>query len=137
MDGEDRARIEKILRDRRLAHEALLASGSRTYRGFLDMEAAAYGEGSLDRRTKELIALGISIVGNCESCMEWHLHQARKAGATREQVLEAVDVALEMGGLAMEQQMQGNCHITLPKVQAPACPLAPNQQPSLQLAPCP
>lgn len=98
MDGEDRARIEKIIRDRRLANEALLASGSRTYKAFLDMEAAAFREGCLEKRTKELIALGISIAVNCESCMEWHLGQARKAGATREQILEAVDVALEMGG---------------------------------------
>jgi AhpD family alkylhydroperoxidase len=98
MEAEDSARIEKIVRDRRLAHEALLASGSRTYKAFLDMEAAAFAEGRLERRNKELIALGISIAINCESCMEWHLRQAQKAGVTREQVLEAIDVAVEMGG---------------------------------------
>jgi len=98
MDGEDKAHIEKIIRDRRVANEAMLASGSKTYQAFLDMEAAAYGEGRLERRNKELIALGISIVINCESCMQWHLQQARKAGASREQVLEAIDVAVEMGG---------------------------------------
>jgi len=98
MDGEDRAHIEKITRDRKLAHETLRDSGSRTYKAFLAMEAAAYGEGKLERRYKELIALGISILINCESCMEWHVAQAWKAGASREQILEAIDVAVEMGG---------------------------------------
>lgn len=98
MDADDVARIQKIIRDRRLAHEAMLASGSRTYKGFVDMEAAAFSEGELERKNKELVALGISIAVNCESCMEWHVHQALKAGATKQQVLETIDVAVEMGG---------------------------------------
>jgi AhpD family alkylhydroperoxidase len=98
METQDSTYIEKIIRDRRLAHEALLASGSRTYKAFLEMEAAAFADGRLEKRNKELIALGISIAVNCESCMEWHLRQAQKAGATREQILEAVDVAVEMAG---------------------------------------
>jgi AhpD family alkylhydroperoxidase len=62
------------------------------------MERAAFSEGALAKKDKELIAVGISVVGNCESCMQWHIEQAAKAGATFEQVLEAVEVAIEMGG---------------------------------------
>lgn len=98
MEAEDRARIQKIIRDRRLAHEALRTAGSPTYRAFLDMEEAAFRDGRLDKRSKELVAFGISVVIDCESCMQWHLSQAQKAGASREQVLEALEVALEMGG---------------------------------------
>jgi AhpD family alkylhydroperoxidase len=41
--------------------------------------------------------LSIGVVTNCESCMQWHIEQAAKAGATIREVLEAVEVAIEMG----------------------------------------
>jgi AhpD family alkylhydroperoxidase len=44
------------------------------------------------------VAVGISVVTDCESCMQWHIQQAAKAGATRAEVLEAVEVGMEMGG---------------------------------------
>jgi len=47
---------------------------------------------------KELIAVGISVVMDCESCMQWHIEQAIKAGANQQEVLEAIEVGMEMGG---------------------------------------
>jgi AhpD family alkylhydroperoxidase len=55
-------------------------------------------DGALKKREKELIAIGISVRINCESCMQWHIEQAAAAGATYEEVLEAVEVGIEMGG---------------------------------------
>jgi AhpD family alkylhydroperoxidase len=98
MDQQDREKIEKIIADRKQAHSRLLQGGSSVYKAFLEMEKAAYTAGSLGKVEKELIALGISLAINCESCMEWHIHQALLAGATREQVLEAIDVGIEFGG---------------------------------------
>ncbi len=98
MDSADIDRIRKINEDRKAAHETLLAEGSGAYRAFLEMEKAAYAEGALDRRGKELIAVGISVVIDCESCMEWHIRQALECGATRGQILEAIGVGIEMGG---------------------------------------
>ena len=62
------------------------------------MENAAYADGALPGKTKELIAVGISVRIDCESCMQWHIEQAAQAGATYEEVLEAVEVGIEMGG---------------------------------------
>ena len=45
-----------------------------------------------------MIALGISIVINCESCIEWHIKKALKSGASDRQILEAIEVGIEMGG---------------------------------------
>jgi len=90
--------IEDICRKRKRAHQKLLAMDSKVYRAFLDMEAAAYGDGALAKKHKELIAVGISVVMDCESCMQWHIDQAARAGATRQEVLEAVEVGIEMGG---------------------------------------
>jgi AhpD family alkylhydroperoxidase len=89
----------KEISDRRdAAHEKLLALNSRVYRAFLEMEKAAFSDGALPGKTKELIALGISVVVDCESCMQWHIEQAAKAGASMKEVLEAVEVGIEMGG---------------------------------------
>jgi len=81
-----------------VAHEKLLALKSRVYQAFLELEKAAFSDGALPGKIKELIVLGISVVVNCESCMQWHIDQAAKAGASMEEVLEAVEVGIEMGG---------------------------------------
>ena len=91
-------KLEQISQQRKQAHKRLLELGSKVYEAFLDMERAAFADGALTKRDKELIAVGISVVRDCESCMEWHIRQAAAAGATMRQVLEAVEVAMEMGG---------------------------------------
>lgn len=98
MDEQDREKIKKIIRDREHAHEYLKAKKSRTYEAFLEMEKAAYSSGALEKKCKEMIAIGISIVVNCESCLQWHIREALSAGATEEQVLEVIEVGMEMGG---------------------------------------
>ncbi|RJP19826.1 MAG: carboxymuconolactone decarboxylase family protein [Candidatus Abyssobacteria bacterium SURF_5] len=98
MDEKDREKLERIIDDRKKAHQYLVSKGSRVYRTFLDLEKEAFSSGNLEKKYKELVALGISIVINCESCIEWHTAQALKAGASEEQVLEAIEVGIEMGG---------------------------------------
>ncbi len=97
MDAADKEKIEKIIRDRKTAHSELNQNSS-VYRAFLGLEEKAFAEGALTKRDKELIAVGISVVTNCESCMEWHIHQALQRGATEQQVIEAIEVGIEMGG---------------------------------------
>ncbi len=91
-------KLESISKRRADAHAELLRLESRVYRAFLDMERTTYSDGELTRQVKELIAVGISLVINCESCMQWHIEQAASAGASKRQVLEAVEVGIEMGG---------------------------------------
>ena len=83
---------------RKEAHTRLLASKSRVYQAFLEMERAAYSDGALSKKQKELIAIGISVATDCESCMQWHIEQAASAGASESEVLEAVEVGMEMAG---------------------------------------
>jgi len=97
MDTIDREKIEKIIRDRKQAHN-FYNDNSPVYRTFTQMEKAAFAEGELSKGQKELIAIGISIVINCESCLEWHIKQALDAGVAREQIIEAIGVGIEMGG---------------------------------------
>ena len=91
-------KLEEITRNRKKAHATLLALKSKVYEAFLRVEEAAFADGALPKKAKELIAVGISVRINCESCMQWHIEQAAMAGATMREVLEAVEVAIEMGG---------------------------------------
>ena len=91
-------RLKEISEHREKAHKKLLSLKSKVYEAFLEMEKAAYCDGALPKKTKELIAVGISVVIDCESCMQWHIEQAAKAGASKKEVLEAVEVGIEMGG---------------------------------------
>lgn len=91
-------KLEELSRKRKLAHTELIKRKSKVYDAFLKMEEAAYCDGALLKKTKELIAVGISVVTNCESCMQWHIEQAFQSGATQEEILEAVEVGIEMGG---------------------------------------
>ena len=91
-------KIEEIRNIRKEAHNKLIKLNSKTYKAFLEMEKVTFSEGELSKKIKELIAVGISIVINCESCMEWHIDQAVKSGANEKEVLEAVEVGIEMGG---------------------------------------
>lgn len=91
-------RLEELTAKRKRAHAQLVASGSKVYAGFLAMEKAAYSDGALPKKQKELIAVGISVVKDCESCMQWHVEQAAGCGASYEEILEAIEVGIEMGG---------------------------------------
>ncbi len=97
MNESDRQKIEKIIADRKEAH-GFYTGVSPVYRAFTKMEAAAYADGALAKAGKELIAIGIALVINCESCLEWHIKQALDAGAEKEQVIEAIGVGIEMCG---------------------------------------
>ena len=91
-------KIDDLIRKRKAAHKRLLNLESTVYARFLDMEKATFSDGELSRKQKELIAVGISVVIDCESCMQWHIDQAARAGATEREVLEALEVGMEMGG---------------------------------------
>jgi AhpD family alkylhydroperoxidase len=90
--------LAEIQQPRKAADRLLLEMDSRVYKAFVDMECAAFADGELTAVAKELIAVGISVVIDRESCMQRHVEQAAGRGATRQQVLEAVEVGIETGG---------------------------------------
>ena len=55
-------------------------------------------DGSLDLKTKEMIALALGMSSGCEWCISLHVKKALEAGATKEQILEAGAVAVLMAG---------------------------------------
>ena len=66
-------------------------------KGFREMAAAAHEGGALDAKTKELLAVAISVAVRCDPCITYHVEGARKHGATREEIAETLGLAIYMG----------------------------------------
>ena len=77
---------------------ALFKGARETMQAFRQLVAEVSKEGALDKKTKELIALAIAIAIRCDGCISFHTRAIIKHGATREEVLEVIGVAIEMGG---------------------------------------
>jgi AhpD family alkylhydroperoxidase len=97
MENSDKEKIETIIGTRKKAHSWYLKR-SEVYKSFVEMEQNTYKNGKLTKLQKELIAVGISVTTNCESCMEWHIKEALQDGATEDEIIESVEVGIEMGG---------------------------------------
>lgn len=66
-------------------------------KAFSNIAQAALAPKALDSKTKELIALGISVAIRCDDCIAFHVKAAFEAGANREEVTEALGMAIYMG----------------------------------------
>jgi AhpD family alkylhydroperoxidase len=64
---------------------------------FSQMALAASKEGALDVKTKELIAFAVSVAVRCDPCIAFHAKAAHKQGASREEIAEALGMAIYMG----------------------------------------
>ena len=67
-------------------------------KNFRKFNQAVKNEGVLSNKTKELIGIALSIAHQCKFCVALHVSNALKAGATREEILEASMVAVTLGG---------------------------------------
>ncbi len=56
---------------------------------------------TLDAKTKELIAIGCSLVAKCEGCTRGHIKKALQLGATKEEISDAIVVAVGIGAAAV------------------------------------
>ena len=69
------------------------------YQNMVEQEKMAFKDGSLDNKTKELIAVALSIATKCPYCIPYHVEKAFKAGASKDELMEVSEVAITMGGL--------------------------------------
>lgn len=69
-----------------------LSSG--TIRGYRELSDANTKTGKLDAKTRELISLAVSVTRQCDGCITVHTDAAVKHGATKEEIMEAVGVAI-------------------------------------------
>jgi len=72
--------------------------GTLVTKRFFRLDGQTYEPGALDAKTKELLGLVASAVLRCDDCIAYHVDQCVKAGASDEELWEALDVALIVGG---------------------------------------
>ena len=92
MDWSDR------IDDQRKELRALNALIPETARAFGGLGKAVKESGTLDLKTKEFLALGMSIVIRCEPCIALHVEALVRAGATREELGDVLAMSIQMGG---------------------------------------
>jgi AhpD family alkylhydroperoxidase len=74
------------------------AAQPATMEAFTRLHQAAAAPGALDTKTKELLALAVGVAARCDGCIAFHTHDALEAGASEGEVLDALGVAILMGG---------------------------------------
>ncbi|WP_221178462.1 carboxymuconolactone decarboxylase family protein [Pseudomonas frederiksbergensis] len=67
-----------------------------TIRGLQAMDGAGAKTGHLDAKTRELIALAVGVTTRCDGCIAVHTQAAVKHGASREEIAEALGVAIAL-----------------------------------------
>jgi AhpD family alkylhydroperoxidase len=67
-------------------------------KSFSELGRAATADGVLDKKTKELIALALSVAARCDPCIGFHVQTLVKLGATRQEIDETLGVSTYMGG---------------------------------------
>ena len=89
---------QDIIKDTSAEIAKLRAEIPDTLRGFSAMAQAATKDGALDKTTKELIAMALSVAARCDPCVGYHAKALVELGASRAQVAEALGMAVYMGG---------------------------------------
>ncbi|MGO9389941.1 carboxymuconolactone decarboxylase family protein [Rhodoblastus sp.] len=89
---ETAKKLSAQLRDLRAGEGA-----AEVMKSFSAMAQSATKTGALDAKTKELIALAIGVATRCDDCIAFHSKAAANLGATREEILETLGMAIYMG----------------------------------------
>jgi AhpD family alkylhydroperoxidase len=93
-----RRTFDEFREERRRGNDAVLRADHLGIKRFFRLDAAAYEEGPLPAATKELLGLAASTVLRCNDCIDYHLEQCVKAGWSRAEIEDALNVALVIGG---------------------------------------
>jgi len=73
------------------------AGTPESMKAFSALARAALEPKALDTKTKELLALAISVAIRCDGCIAFHAEAAVKQGATRDEIMETMGMAIYMG----------------------------------------
>ena len=83
---------------RHMMNERILSGDNLEIKRFWALDSRAYEPGALDEKTKELLGLATSMALKCDDCVTYHIVRCIQLGVTDEKLLEALNVALVVGG---------------------------------------
>lgn len=91
-------RLQQFREKRAVMNEKIFALDHLGVKRFFNLDSNTYRDGALDGKTKELLGLVASAVLRCNDCIDYHLEQCYKEGYTKEEMIDAMNVALVVGG---------------------------------------
>jgi AhpD family alkylhydroperoxidase len=92
------SRLDEFRVYRARMNERIFSTDHLGIKRFFNLDTAAYQNGALDAKTKELLGLAASMVLRCNDCIDYHVIQCVDAGCSDAELLEAMNVALVVGG---------------------------------------
>ncbi len=96
--ADSESRLEDFRQYREKMNARILGAGHIGVNRFFNLDTSAYYDGALSGRTKELLGLVASMVLRCDDCVDYHLIQCVEAGYSDEELTDALNVALVVGG---------------------------------------
>lgn len=91
-------RLDNFQEYRQRMNERIFAIEHLGIKRFFNLDTAAYNDGALSAKTKELLGLTASMVLRCNDCIDYHILQCVDAACSDEELYEAFNVALVVGG---------------------------------------
>jgi len=90
--------LEEFRHYRERMNARILSAGNLGIKRFFALDSRAYEKGALDVKTKELLGLVASTVLRCNECITYHIIRCVQEGVSDEELFEALNVALVVGG---------------------------------------
>ncbi len=90
--------LDDFRENRQVMNEKIMDLDHLGIKRFFNLDHNTYQDGALPSKTKELLGLTASTVLRCNDCIDYHLEQAAETGSTKEEIIEALNVALVVGG---------------------------------------
>lgn len=99
-------RVTEFNAFRRRMNARILAEDNRVIKRVFSIDSLAYADGALPARTKELLGLTASMVLRCDDCVSYHIGQCVESGCSKDEIVEAMSVALVVGGTIVIPHMR-------------------------------
>ncbi len=90
--------LQMFRENRSRMNEKIMEEGHLGVKRFFNLDTNTYKDGALSGSTKELLGLVASAVLRCNDCIDYHLEQCTLAGWKRDEIIDALNVALVVGG---------------------------------------
>ncbi len=94
----DQNRLEAFRANRAVMNDKVMELDHLGIKRFFNLDTATYRDGALDAKTKELLGLVASAVLRCNDCIDYHLEKCSETGSTKAEIVDALNVALVVGG---------------------------------------
>ncbi len=99
-------RVEAFNAFRTRMNERILAEDNRVIKRVFSVDSLTYQAGALSKKTKELLGLSTSMVLRCDDCVSYHIGQCLESGCSKDEIVEAMSVALVVGGTIVIPHMR-------------------------------